>query len=215
MKTKHLFGILLLFLCTVSLVSCQNDDEPQDKVETMEAHISAITCIGGILLSNDLIEGMLVKVGNESDYHFFNFNEISGFTYQRGYEYNLQIERTTLANPPADGSMYNYRLVKEKSKKEGEGIRENKCLYVSAETGIYKWGNITQDISSQGMKIRENADEEWTVVPFNKISGFEYENGYNYELSVEKIVLSAQPENEWWQTTQYILREVISKEKAE
>lgn len=215
MKTTPLFGILLLFLCTINLTACLNDDEPQDSVENMEAHVSAVTCISGSLFGNYPIEGMLVKVDNESDYQYFDFNEISGFTYQRGCEYDLKIERVTLANPPADASIYNYRLLKEVSKNQGEGVRADIPLYISAETGIYKWGDITQDVSSIGMKIRESADKEWTVVPFNKISGFEYEKGYSYELAVERIILSARPEDKHWQTTQYILRKVVSKVKAE
>ena len=215
MKTKNLFRIQFLFLCTISFTSCLNDDEPKDKVESMKAHISALTCINGTIFGFYPIEGMLVKVGNDTNYQYLNFNEISGFTYQRGYEYDLQIERITLANPPADASMYDYRLVKELSKKQGEGTRKDIRLWVSAETGTYKWGDITQDVPASGMKIRENANEEWTVVPFNKISEFEYKKGYNYELSVEKIVLSAQPEKERWQTTQYILREIVSQVKAE
>lgn len=212
MRTRHLFGMFLLFLCSICLTGCLNDDEPKDKVETMNAHVSAITCVNGTWFGNYPIEGMLVKVDGESDYQYFNFNEIGGFTYQRGYEYELQIERTTLANPPADGGLYDYKLIKEIQKKQGESIRKDIHLFVSAEVGEYKWGDVSQDIASTGMKIRENAEEEWTVVPFNKISGFEYEKGYDYELSVEKIVVSAQPENERWQTTQYVLKEITSKE---
>lgn len=215
MRTRHLFGILLLFLYSISLTSCLNDDEPKDKVETMNAHVSAITFVNGTLFGSYPIEGMLVKVDGESDYQYFNFNEISGFTYQRGYVYDLHVERTTLANPPADASFYNYKLIKEIQKQQAESIRKDIRLYVSAEPGEYKWGDITQDMPSAGMKIRENSEDEWTVVPFNKISGFEYEMGYNYELTVEKIVLSAQPEDERWQTIQYVLKEVITKEKAE
>lgn len=30
------------------------------------------------------------------------FNEIEGFTYERGHEYYLSVKRTILANPPAE-----------------------------------------------------------------------------------------------------------------
>ena len=215
MRMKNLFGALLLFFCTIGFASCLNDDELRDKTETINVEISALTCISGSLFGYYPIEGMLVKIENNPDFHFLNFNEINGFTYQRGYEYKLQIERITLANPPADGSLYAYNLIKELSKQKGEGVRNNIHLYVSAETGTYKWGDITQDIPAPGMKIREKADDEWIVVPFNKISDFQYDEGYEYELSVEKITLSAKPTEERWQTTQYVLSEIISKVKAE
>lgn len=212
MKIKFL--IQLLFLCIICLTSCLGNDESQDKVEKMDAKVSALTYISGSLFGSYPIEGMLVKIGNEADYRFLGFEEIQGFTYHRGYEYELQIERITLANPPADGGLYNYKLIKELSKQVGEGKRTDIHLFVSAEIGSYKWGNITQDTPSPGMKIREKTEEEWTVVPFNKISGFEYERGYDYKLSVKKIELSDKAINEDWQTTQYVLQEVLSKVKS-
>lgn len=191
MKIKTKFTIPLFFLCLISLTACLGDDESRDKIERMNANVSAFTCISGALFGSYPIEGMLVKIGNEGDYNFLVFEEIQGFTYHRGSEYELQIERITLANPPADAGLYDYRLVKELAKQEGEGKRTDIHLFVSAEVGFYKWGNITQDIPSPGMKIREKTEDGWSVVPFNRISGFQYEKGYDYKLSVKKIELSA------------------------
>lgn len=215
MNTRKTFGILFLFLCTAGLVSCLNENETRDKVEEMNAEVSAITSISGTLFTNDPIEGMLVQFGNSNDFNFLNFSGIDNFTYQRGNKYNLRIERTTLANPPADGSIYRYKLIEILSQQQGEGTRENIRLSVSAEIGKYKWGEITQDIPARGMKIQEETDNEWVVVPFNKIEGFQYEEGYNYKLSVEKITLSANQEQSSWQMTQYVLLDIISKKKNE
>jgi hypothetical protein len=67
---------------------------------------------------------------------------------------------------------------------------------------------------SSGMKIRENEKDDWTVGPFNRISGFDYEQGFNYVLSVEKIVLPESSPFDYYQHIQYVLIKVISKEKA-
>ena len=144
-----------------------------------------------------------------ADYQFMTFNPIEGFTFEPGYAYELQVERTTLGNPPADASRYTYKLIDERSKQPVECTRETVRLYVSAETGNYDWG-IPQTDDAHCMKIRESENEDWTNVPFNKIGGFIYEDGNAYELSVEKITLHAQPTDNRCQTVQYVLQEIIS-----
>lgn len=208
-------GNWLLFLLLSSigfLTSCLDDDAPKDKVETMDAEVSSLTYIDSPVMSSYPMEGMLVKVGN-ADFEYMDFNEIAGFKYDRGYAYKLQIERTTLGNPPADASGYTYKLVKELSKKEAESMRDTIRLFVSSEEGIYDWGS--SGLQAPCMKICESGDDVWANVPFNKIEGFTYEKGYDYELQVEKIVLLAHPTDTRCQTTQYVLQEIISQEKAE
>lgn len=53
---------------------------------------------------------MLVKDAPDAEYTFF-YNQIEGFTFEPGYEYELLVEVTQVANPPADGSSLSYRLV--------------------------------------------------------------------------------------------------------
>ena len=205
MKTK-----LFLFLFSIlALTGCLDDDTPEDKVETINVTISAITYIDSPVTTNYPIEGMRAKVGSDADYEFMTFNEIEGFTFEPGYAYELQVEQTTLGNPPADASRYTYKLLDERSKQPVECMRETVRLYVSAETGNYDWG-IPQAAGAPCMRIRESEMEDWTNVPFNKIIGFTYEEGTAYELSVEKITLDAQPTDKRCQTVQYILKEEIS-----
>ena len=206
MKTK-LFLSLFAFL---ALTGCLDDDTPEDKVETVNVAISAMTYIDSPVMTNYPIEGMRAKVGNDADYQFLHFEEIEGFTFEPGYAYELQVERTTLANPPADASRYTYKLLDELSKQPVECTRETVRLYVSAETGNYDWG-LPQTDDAHCMKIRESENEDWTNVPFNKIESFTYEDGIAYELSVEKITLHAQPTDDRCQTVQYILQEIISQ----
>ncbi len=208
MKTKLFLSLFALFVLT----SCLNDDTPEDKVETMNMAISAMTYIDSPVMANYPIEGMRAKVGNDTDYQFMAFNQIEGFTFKPGYAYELRVERTTLGNPPADASRYTYKLIDELLKHPVECTRETVRLYVSAEMGNYDWG-IPQMDDAHCMKIRESVNVGWTNVPFNKIEGFTYEDGNAYELSVEKITLHAQPTDDRCQTVQYVLQEIISQNK--
>ncbi|MDR2968654.1 MAG: DUF4198 domain-containing protein [Tannerellaceae bacterium] len=47
-KTKNLFGILLLFLCTISLASCQKEEWDIEKIETKES-----TVLEGMVITSD------------------------------------------------------------------------------------------------------------------------------------------------------------------
>ena len=208
MKTKLFLSLFALFVLT----GCLNDDTPEDKVETMNMAISAMTYIDSPVMANYPIEGMRAKVGNDTDYQFMAFNQIEGFTFKPGYAYELRVERTTLGNPPADACRYTYKLIDELLKHPVECTRETVRLYVSAEMGNYDWG-ISQMDDAHCMKIRESVNVGWTNVPFNKIEGFTYEDGNAYELSVEKITLHAQPTDDRCQTVQYVLQEIISQSK--
>ena len=208
MKTKLFLSLFALFVLT----GCLNDDTPEDKVETMNMAISAMTYIDSPVMANYPIEGMRAKVGNDTDYQFMAFNQIEGFTFKPGYAYELRVERTTLGNPPADACRYTYKLIDELLKHPVECTRETVRLYVSAEMGNYDWG-IPQMDDAHCMKIRESVNVGWTNVPFNKIEGFTYEDGNAYELSVEKITIHAQPTDDRCQTVQYVLQEIISQNK--
>ena len=208
MKTKLFLSLFALFVLT----GCLNDDTPEDKVETMNMAISAMTYIDSPVMANYPIEGMRAKVGNDTDYQFMAFNQIEGFTFKPGYAYELRVERTTLGNPPADACRYTYKLIDELLKHPVECTRETVRLYVSAEMGNYDWG-IPQMDDAHCMKIRESVNVGWTNVPFNKIEGFTYEDGNAYELSVEKITLHAQPTDDRCQIVQYVLQEIISQNK--
>ena len=179
MKTKLFLSLFALFVLT----GCLNDDTPEDKVETMNMAISAMTYIDSPVMANYPIEGMRAKVGNDTDYQFMAFNQIEGFTFKPGYAYELRVERTTLGNPPADACRYTYKLIDELLKHPVECTRETVRLYVSAEMGNYDWG-ISQMDDAHCMKIRESVNVGWTNVPFNKIEGFTYEANFRWRKSL-------------------------------
>lgn len=208
MKTR-IWGIMTL-CCALGLGGCLNEDTPEDKVEVVNMEISSQTCVYAPVLSEIPQEGMWVRIGDDTRYQDLGFGEINGFTYERGYAYQLRVERTTLANPPADAGIYTYRLLEERTRKPAEAVRETVILEVDAQPGNYEWG-IPGMEEAPCMKIREEGEEAWTNVPFNKIEGFAYTKDWSYKLSVEKITLEEKPDGEQCQTVQYVLKEILSK----
>ncbi len=108
------FLIPFIFITCLFMASCHNDDEPKDKVEKIKIEVSAetgITYHWGDDKKEHPIECMLVKLPNDPDrWQPMMFGEIEGFQYEKGVEYVLSVIRTTLFNPPADGSRYTYSL---------------------------------------------------------------------------------------------------------
>lgn len=76
MKATHLFGIFLVFLCTFSFISC-NDDERADKKETITMLVSSETSTYLPLGAFEAIECMLFKEENQSEYTKLDFFAIA------------------------------------------------------------------------------------------------------------------------------------------
>jgi hypothetical protein len=115
MKYRNYLAAVIGMLFIVCVIGCSNDDST-DKVETITMTVSSET---GVTFDWSDSEGkypmecMKVKSGaSTNDWETLNFGEIENFEYEKGYEYVLRVQRTTLANPPADGSMYTYKLIK-------------------------------------------------------------------------------------------------------
>lgn len=116
MKTKMMIGILSLF-CAIGSMGCNDNRNSADKVEGVKMYVSAET--GSYLPwgASEPVECMMVKEELELvEPYYMPFDGIRGFEYEKGYEYLLLVEKTTLANPPADASNRTYRLIKILSK---------------------------------------------------------------------------------------------------
>lgn len=117
MKTKKFFGILLMaFLTVAGLTACSDDDEPKDSVKEIRMLVSAetgVTYAWGDDMKENPIECLLVKTeGDSEEWKKLGFEQIKGFSYERGHEYYLSVKRTILANPPADASDRTYELIR-------------------------------------------------------------------------------------------------------
>ena len=110
--------ITVLFAVMLGLASCNRDSNYEDKVEQVTVYVSAETGMFYNVPNTTIEEGMMIRVDAEDNYICVAFNTITGFTYERGHEYELLVKRTTLANPPQDSGKYRYELVRIVSDKE-------------------------------------------------------------------------------------------------
>ena len=120
METMKLWRIAFMMLAAFSLASCSSDDEDKDIVEQVTIYVLAETGTYNVVPDNTLVEGMMIRTKGESAFYCVSFQEISGFTYERGHEYELFVKRTTLANPPQDSGKYRYELVRIMSDRKVE-----------------------------------------------------------------------------------------------
>jgi len=129
------------------------------------------------------------------------YSQIEGFTYERGYAYELRVRKEPVANPPADGSSIRYILEEVVSK---ELVFTEATFYIGPELADCQ-GLIPQKC----MQVREYPYLPWLNF-YGQIEGFAYERGYTYELRVRKELVANPPAD--GSSIRYILEETVSKE---
>ena len=107
---------LILFAVLIMFTSCDFfDDEPKDKEVIVTLFVSAQT--GSMTgMTGIAHECMLVKQKGKDSWETWPFEGIIGFTYEKGYDYELLVRKTIYANPPADGHSYSFELIQVISK---------------------------------------------------------------------------------------------------
>ena len=110
-RLMNKFFIPILLICNFLVSGCLDDDAPKDIVEEISMVISSET---GIMYPPFFEEGaecmLAMPEDSRGEWIHLGFNEIKGFTYERGHEYELLVIRTILANPPMDSSGKTYTL---------------------------------------------------------------------------------------------------------
>ena len=102
----------LLAIVVIGLVSCNSDNDHEDKVEQVTVYVSAETGLFYNVPNTTPEEGMRILIEGEDHYICVAFNTIAGFTYEKGNEYELLVKKTTLANPPKDSGSTRYELIR-------------------------------------------------------------------------------------------------------
>ncbi len=81
----------------------------------MRVNSYTVDCVGEIEGTCLLVqEGDMI--GTENWENFYFYDSIDGFTYEPGFVYGLEVKKTEVENPPADGSSIRYELVRIVSK---------------------------------------------------------------------------------------------------
>ena len=114
--------LFVVIISAIGMVSCNDDDEPKDKVIEVTMSVSENTDIMYSLFDDNKenpVECMLVmEDGVDQTWRKMSFSGIEWFTYEKGHRYKLRAKKTILANPPADGSAWKYELVEVLEDKE-------------------------------------------------------------------------------------------------
>jgi hypothetical protein len=115
-QRSRLAAIALLASSTLS-AGCTGIMAAEDglTLEVAEAQVTCLTMVPTACL--------LVRESGGREFVAFS-TPISGFVHESGYRYRLRVSRHHVANPPADGSSVEYRLVRVESKQRSPRYAE-------------------------------------------------------------------------------------------
>lgn len=122
---KKVWGLkwmqLVMGCCLIATcLSCLEDDKNEDWSEVVNLYVSSETgAYYPLEYPNEAepLEGIKIKENIESEWIVIHINGIEGFTYKKGFEYYLKVEKIHLGNPPADSMDIKYKLIEIISKK--------------------------------------------------------------------------------------------------
>ena len=167
MKTKCLFFLLIL--------ACASKNEEQLKTIYIADHL--VDCTGV-----SAQKCMLVREGPEEEWANF-YDDIDGFDYEEGYEYQISVEVQQVDNPPADASSLRYVLREIISK-------------VPTDTAV----QIDPDLLGSWKVIRMDGMDDISINPTfefmeeeNRVAGFAGCNNYfaTYSISGQELKIGA------------------------
>lgn len=110
MMTRMVQYLVLTVMAATFLHCAENAAKTSSKTpqknETMTVQHYKVPCQG-----ESVQLCYLVKTQGQNDWEYF-YDEIQGFDYEWGHVYTLEVNKTTIDNPPQDGSSIAIKLVK-------------------------------------------------------------------------------------------------------
>ena len=196
MKRMTIISLLLLSV-SVLLAACgtTSDDQRDTGEKTIYVGPQLVDCEGVAPQ-----QCLLVKEDPQAEYTLY-YDQIEGFDYGEGYEYELRIKEEAVENPPADASTIKWTLVEEVSKTPVEAIiadtppqdEETETAASGEEMTMYVGPELV-DCEGAGpqscMLVKMNPEDDYMFF-YDQIEGFTFEPGFEYEL----LVLVEQVEN--------------------
>ena len=177
----------LLFIAFVLLSGCNKNNDTKSPSQLITLWVSAettVTYIGGDDDYKNPIECMQVKYSPDGSWEPMLFGSIEYFEYEKGVEYELSVVRTTLLNPPADGSSFSYRLERIISYRvlNANTIGLDDCIEVSAEGKDFDI-DFTTNAPCEIVRVTGDVFGETDLLELYD-SG--YGNGYSLRLKIPK-----------------------------
>lgn len=141
MMTRMVQCLILMVMATTFFHCAENaaktSNKTPEKTETMTIQHYKVPCQG-----ESVKLCYLVKTQGQADWEYF-YDEIQGFDYEWGYVYTLEVNKTTIDNPPQDGSSIAIQLVKVLKK---EAVA----------------GSFELPLNMDGTVLLENSSGDWT-----------------------------------------------------
>lgn len=131
MKAKNSLKTLLFFICLVSFVSCEkNEDENEPKVTGYQEYILTVASqkLQGVVGIGVNVLTDVYAVKKDKSQEWKQFADIQDFDYKNGYEYVIKISETNyLDYRRGTPSWSEYKLIEiiSKEKKNSQGLPEN------------------------------------------------------------------------------------------
>ncbi len=218
MKRRMMSVTLLLLTAGLLLAACGagQDEQPESGEKTIYVGPELVDCVGEAPQ-----QCMQVKENPQAEYTLF-YDQIEGFTYEEGYEYELLVKEETVENPPADASSRKWTLVEEVSKTAvaaaaAEPAAETQELQHAAdgEVATMYVGPELVECTGVGpqtcMQVKMNPEDDYTLF-YNQIEGFNFEPGNEYELLVLVEAVENPPAD--GSSLKYTLVEEVSRTPA-
>jgi len=196
-------------------IGCTKDDGDKEKI--VEMTIYPETGYGASVMSDIWTQPLIYSDNDENQEKMLVdiITEGFDFDYERGYEYKFRVKKVWMQEPPQDVSSIKYEFIELFSKEKviTNDSEENLNLFVASETVKFtpKYPSEYEDEDNMtpkiydALKVKNTDSDNWMAL--TEIEGFNYENGYEYELRVKKVT-QAEP-----YSVKYVLIETISKEK--
>lgn len=209
---KKILGLAFLTLVGMVFTACASATVTETgEPVSQPASVERTVYVGPVLVDCEG-EGpqkcMLVKEKPEDDYTLF-YDEIEGFEYEEGYDYIIIVKEEQVENPPAGGSSLKWSLVSVESKEPvaiaGEGVE--KTIFVGPNLV-----DCTGVAPQKCMLVKENPEDEYSLF-YDQIDGFNYEEGYEYELVILEQEVEDPPADA--SSIQWILVEEVNKTPVE
>jgi heat shock protein HslJ len=198
--------IIVLFVGALLSSGCAERTTEGETVgveKTLFVGPGLVDCVGVALQ-----KCMLVKENMEDEYMNF-YDQIEGFDYVEGYEYELIVRVDEFEGPPVDASSLMYTLV--------EVVKQTQ--FIAPEEPVEKTifiGPVLVDCVGVAPQVcvlvKENAEDEYEFF-YDQIEGFEYEEGYEFELIVRIEEVENPPADA--SSLRYVLLEVLRKTKVD
>ncbi len=223
---RKLNSLLFSIAFSVLFFGCSIEDEA-DHEKIVEMTIYPHTGFGANVMSEIWTEPLLFSDSEDSRKRMLVdiiFENSENFSYERGYEYTLKVKKVWMQEPPQDVSSVKYVFLEMLSKEKVITEDMETSIEVSVSDKPVKFmprypteyeevetedGEVYEQPKVYDALYMEENDDNSKKLILTEIDGFDYEEGYQYTLSLKKKI-QANP-----YSVDYLLLEILSKAESD